>query len=64
MMLAGVAEKFFFAASTFVLLTGSRVPLSVGVFAGIDLLLGVLFLVAYYRCALPMVEQDSTPGRG
>ncbi|QEG32945.1 hypothetical protein [Bythopirellula goksoeyrii] len=49
MMLAGVAEKFFFAASTFTLLMLSRVPGVFGLFAGIDLILGVLFLVAFFK---------------
>ncbi len=49
LMWAGVAEKFLFAAPTFVLLAKSRAPAVIGMFAGIDLLLGGLFVVAYYR---------------
>lgn len=48
-MLAAVAEKFSFGASTFVLLVASRVPPLVAVFAAIDVCLGVLFLVSFFR---------------
>lgn len=48
-MLAAVAEKFLFATSSFALLATSRAPVSVGLFAAIDLTLGFLFLVSFFR---------------
>lgn len=49
LMPAAVAEKFLFGASTFALLAASRVPVLVAVFAAIDVFLGVLFLLSYFR---------------
>lgn len=48
-MLAAVAEKLLFASSTFALLASSRAPAPLGLFAAIDLALGVLFLVSFFR---------------
>jgi hypothetical protein len=48
-MLAAVLEKLSFAASSFALLAAGRAPLPLGIFAGIDVLLGALFLLAYLR---------------
>ena len=52
-MLPAVFEKFSFAASTLALVAASRSPASLGVFATIDFILGVLFLVCYFRCREP-----------
>ncbi len=52
-MLAGALEKFAFAIATLVLISQGRAPLSLGIFAGIDTVLGGLFLVAYARCGGP-----------
>ena len=49
-MLAGALEKFAFAIATFVLIGQGRAPGSLGFFAGIDAVLGILFLVAFARC--------------
>jgi hypothetical protein len=48
LMLAGVIEKFSFAAAVAVLLAQGRVAAAVTVFAGIDLVLGVLFFTAWH----------------
>ena len=50
LMLAGVVEKLLFPAAVAVLLAQGRVTATVAVFAGIDLVLGVLFFVAW-RCS-------------
>lgn len=47
MMLAGVVEKFSFGFACFVLLAVGRVDPAVAVFGGIDLVLGILFIIAY-----------------
>lgn len=47
LMLAGVAEKFSFGIACFVLLALGRVGPELAVFGGIDLLLGILFIIAY-----------------
>lgn len=49
LMLAGVVEKAVFAVAVPVLYAQGRVPSIVLGFAGIDALLGVLFLVSYAR---------------
>jgi hypothetical protein len=48
LMLAGVVEKFSFPAAVAVLFAHGRVAAAVAVFAGIDFVLGVLFLAAWY----------------
>lgn len=50
LMLAGVIEKFSFPAAVAVLLVQGRVAATVAVFAGIDFMLGLLFLMAWRRC--------------
>lgn len=57
LMLAGVIEKFSFPAAIAVLLVQGRVAAAVAVFAGIDLILGLLFVVAWYSAG----EQAPTP---
>lgn len=47
LMAAAMIEKFSYAAAVFVLLSLGRVAGVTGVFAGIDLVLGVLFVVAW-----------------
>jgi hypothetical protein len=49
-MLAAVVEKYSFAIPTAVLLFNERAPWALAPLAGIDATLGVLFLVAYWRC--------------
>jgi len=49
MMVPSVLEKFIYAASLAVLYLQSRIHPSDLVFAGIDALLGVLFIVAFIR---------------
>lgn len=49
-MLGGVAEKFSFACSTFALIAASRAPAPLGIFAAIDFIMGVLFLISYFAC--------------
>jgi hypothetical protein len=49
MMLPGVLEKFSFGLAALALYARGRLATAVLPFAGIDLLLGVLFLVAYVR---------------
>lgn len=50
LMLAGVVEKFSFATAVAVLLVRGRVAAAVVAFAGIDFVLGLLFLAAWLRC--------------
>lgn len=49
LMLPSVVEKFSFVASTYPLYFAGRTPGTILVFATIDLLLGVLFLVCYFQ---------------
>jgi hypothetical protein len=49
LILAGVLEKFSFAAAVAVLFPQGRVPTPLCVFAAIDLALGTLFLIAFAR---------------
>jgi hypothetical protein len=53
LMLAGVIEKFSFAAAVATLFAQGRAAVAVMMFAGIDLVLGVLFLAAWLQCCLP-----------
>ena len=49
MMLAGVVEKFTYGAAVLILYLQNKTNPMVLTFAGIDTLLGILFLVAYAR---------------
>jgi hypothetical protein len=49
MIIPSIIEKFSFAAAATVLLVQGRVPTLVCAFAGIDFLLGVLFVIAFIR---------------
>lgn len=48
-MVAAVIEKCSFAGSSFALIAYSRAPLILGVFATIDLILGILFLHSFLK---------------
>ena len=48
-MVAAVIEKVSFAGSSFALIAYSRAPLILGVFATIDLILGILFLHSFLK---------------
>lgn len=50
-MLVAVVEKYSFAIPTAVLLYHGRAPLALAPLAAIDAILGVLFLVSYWRCS-------------
>ena len=52
-MIAAVLEKASFAGSTLILFQASRVGLVMVPFALIDLLLGTLFLISFFRCRAP-----------
>lgn len=58
LMLAGVVEKFSFPAAIAVLLVQGRVAVMVAVFAGIDLVLGLLFVTAWWRCGREPDSRD------
>ncbi len=61
LMLAGVAEKLLFVASTFVLYTGGRVSAPVAAPAVVDMVLATLFVISYLRCEdLQMTGNAST----
>ncbi|HEY6373684.1 MAG TPA: hypothetical protein VIX37_24125 [Candidatus Sulfotelmatobacter sp.] len=49
MMIPSIIEKFGYGASLFVLYLQKRIHPSDLVFAGVDTLLGVLFLLAFFR---------------
>jgi hypothetical protein len=51
MMLPSMVEKFSFAIAVGVLFSKDRVPATLVGFAGIDLILGVLFVIAFLRTA-------------
>jgi hypothetical protein len=53
MMLPSMVEKFSFAIAVGLLFFKDRVPGTLLVFGGIDLLLGILFVIAYLRTAAP-----------
>ena len=48
-MLAGVIEKFAFVLAVYALFAKQRVDASMAVAASVDLLLGILFIVAFVR---------------
>lgn len=52
LMISSVLEKFIYGAAVIVLVLQSRMHSSDLVFAGTDLLLGVLFAVAYFKTRL------------
>lgn len=52
-MVAAAIEKFLFAASTAMLLVSDRAPAPLGLFAAIDALLGILFLLCFFRLKEP-----------
>jgi hypothetical protein len=51
MMIPSMVEKFSFAIAVGVLFLKDRVPGTLVGFAGVDLILGILFVVAYLRTA-------------
>jgi hypothetical protein len=55
-MLPAVIEKFGYVATVFVLLAEKRIRPGDLVFGIVDLLLGLLFLTAYYRTRSPAAE--------
>jgi len=48
-MPAAIAEKWLFGIAALKLLYDGRIPSMLGFFAGIDIVLGILFLVAFLR---------------
>jgi hypothetical protein len=56
-MIPSALEKFSFAGAIAVLFAQGRVPRPLCAFAAVDLLLGILFLAAYFR--LPTCGEDS-----
>ncbi|MBI1323042.1 hypothetical protein GC170_07625 [bacterium] len=53
---AAVAEKWLFGIAAMKLLYDGRVQSILGLFAGIDIVLGILFLIAYLRLGLALAE--------
>ncbi len=53
LMLPSMVEKFSFAIAVAILLSKNRAPASVVAFAGIDLILGILFVIAFLRTGGP-----------
>lgn len=49
LMIPSVFEKFSYAAAVFVLVSQGRVHKPALVFGGIDLLLGIVFVISYFR---------------
>jgi hypothetical protein len=56
MMIPSMVEKFSFAIAVAILVFKNRAPASVAAFAGIDLILGILFVIAYLKTAGPQLE--------
>jgi len=56
-MPAAVAEKWLFGFAAMKLLYAGRVQTILGFFAGIDIVLGILFLAAYLRLFRVSVEK-------
>jgi hypothetical protein len=56
MMIPSLVEKFAFAIAIGVLFLRERVPETLVGFGGIDLVLGILFVVAWLRTAAPRKE--------
>jgi hypothetical protein len=59
LIIPAMFEKFSFAAATAVLYAYNRVPNPVCIFAAIDFVLGVLFLIAFTQARSPL-----PPGEG
>jgi hypothetical protein len=53
MMIPSMVEKFAFVIAVGVLLIQKRVPAGIVGFASVDLVLGILFILAYLRTAAP-----------
>ena len=51
MMIPSMVEKFSFAIAVAVLVVKNRAPASVAAFAGVDFVLGILFVIAYLKTA-------------
>ncbi len=51
MMIPSALEKFSYCATLFTLFAQHRLPASDLVFGGVDTLLGILFLIAFFRTA-------------
>jgi hypothetical protein len=51
-MPAGIMEKFAFAIAMYALLAKQRVDAAMAVAATIDLLLGILFIIAFVRTSV------------
>jgi hypothetical protein len=51
MMIPSMVEKFAFAIAVGVLFLEDRVPVTLVGFAGVDLIFGILFVIAYLRTA-------------
>lgn len=58
MMIPSMVEKFAFAIAVGVLFLKDRVPTTLVGFGSIDLMLGVLFVVAWLRAATPRKESS------
>ncbi|HEV8001929.1 MAG TPA: hypothetical protein VGP63_18725 [Planctomycetaceae bacterium] len=59
LILPSMLEKFSFAIAVAILVFKDRAPASVAAFAGIDLILGILFVIAYLKTAGPRLEHAS-----
>jgi hypothetical protein len=57
MMVPSMLEKFTFAIAVGFLVFKNRAPASVAGFASVDLILGILFVIAYLKTAGPRPEQ-------
>jgi hypothetical protein len=57
MMVPSMLEKFTFAIAVVFLVFKNRAPASVAGFASVDLILGILFVIAYLKTAGPRPEQ-------
>jgi hypothetical protein len=58
MMIPSMVEKFAFAIAIGVLFLKDRVPVRLVGFGGVDLVLGILFVVAWLRTATPRREMS------
>jgi hypothetical protein len=56
MMVPSVVEKFAFAIAVGVLFLKDRVPATLVAFGSVDLVLGILFVIAYLRTAAPRTQ--------
>jgi hypothetical protein len=62
LMLPSMFEKFSFAIAVGILVFKNRAPASVAAFAGVDLVLGILFVIAYLKTAGPRLEHAVKSG--